>query len=350
MFISGPVRLDHADIRDPLPGPVRDAAHGAAEQVSRYPARDRELRDAFADMVGVDPGMVRFTNGLEEAIELCVRAWPGTGVLPTPTFAQFARAAERTGNHAVERPMLDDGYAARFDAQALDQDIVWLCRPNNPTGTVTPLDRVAEIVADASGTVVVDEAYIDYADATSAIRLLPDREDLVVLRGFSKGFGLAGLRIGAIVAAPGTIDRIDRLLRPFTVNRIAQAAALAAVRHRDRFEPLWERILDRGRAFAGAVERLGWTSWPVNGNFVLVEFPDEDAARRTHGALRAADIHATPGWDATMEFAGLPDRFVRFTVGTVQELAAALDVLQDASPVETDVTERFLNSAGETDL
>ncbi|MFB6218751.1 MAG: histidinol-phosphate transaminase [Halobacteriaceae archaeon] len=308
----------------PSPAAV-EAIRAAAGEVHRYPkAAHADLTDAVAGRHGVTPEQVWLSPGADGAIDYLSRATldPGDEVLvPDPGFAYYGMSARyhhgAVHTYPVERERglaLDD--AAVLGAYAGER-LVYLTSPHNPTGARFALDDVAAIAraTDDHTLTVVDEAYVEYADGPSAVELLGERDDVAVLRTFSKAFGLAGLRVGYAVVPGEWAGAYRRVNTPFAANEVACRAGLAA--------------LDDGEHVERAVETARWAreyiraeldarTWESHANFVLAEVGDAaevaEAARRQGLIVR----------DCTSF--GLPD-CIRVTTGTREETREAVETL-----------------------
>jgi histidinol-phosphate aminotransferase len=265
----------------------------------RYPdGASTSLRQVIAEEFGVDPAAVLVGNGSEELLRLLVAAYAATGgtvALASPPCMVHERACRLAGAEVVTRPLSE----WRHDLPALAEcpgDIALICNPHNPTGTTVTRADLATFLDDRrAGLVVVDEAYIDFADdpdETSCIPLAAGRPDLVVVRTLSKIHGLAAARVGYLVADPDVVAALRKLQAPFSVNSPAQAAAAAALRdhqHREHARAytreLREQLTD---VFWGA----GYDVVPSQANFVFVLTPDEDGLV---SRLAAGGVRVRPG-------------------------------------------------------
>lgn len=262
----------------PLPS-VLDAIGEAARNVNRYPDNNAtaltEAIAAFcgvsADHVAVGCGSVGMTQMLLEAV-----AEPGTEVVYAwRSFEAYPLLVSLSGATGVQVPLKDETHDLRAMADAITEKtrLVFLCNPNNPTGTVVPraeieafLDRVPEDCL-----VVLDEAYREYVrdDAVpDGLTMYGDRPNLAVLRTFSKAYGLAGLRIGYLVAHPIVAGSIRKTFLPFSVNSVAQAAGIASLEARDELLERVERTVKERDRVRGALLADGWTVPPTEANFV----------------------------------------------------------------------------------
>ncbi|MGI5324923.1 histidinol-phosphate transaminase [Actinomadura nitritigenes] len=262
----------------PLPS-VLDAIGEAARNVNRYPDNNATaLTEAIARFCGVSAehvavgcGSVGMTQMLLEAV-----AEPGTEVVYAwRSFEAYPLLVSLSGATGVQVPLKDETHdlAAMADAITEKTRLVFLCNPNNPTGTVVPraeieafLDRVPEDCL-----VVLDEAYREYVrdDAVpDGLTMYGDRPNLAVLRTFSKAYGLAGLRIGYLVAHPTVAGAIRKTFLPFSVNSVAQAAGIASLEATDELLERVERTVKERDRVRGALLADGWTVPATEANFV----------------------------------------------------------------------------------
>jgi len=309
---------------------VIDAITAAASEVNRYPEDSaHDLVDALAAHHGL--GVDHFWLGLGSTqvincIALAVGG-PGTSaVYAHPSFVMYPISTRIAGAEAIAVP-LDAEMRHDLDAMASaireDTTLVYVCNPNNPTGTYLPGADVAafiEAVPDRI-TVVVDEAYHDYVtepDYDSALPLVHDRDNIIVTRTFSKVYGLAGLRIGYGMGRPDTVAALRKTQVPFSTNSVGQAAAQEALRYDDRVvERAKENAIGRETIESGLAER-GIEFWPSQTNFVLMR-PAADAAALDAALLRQGVIVRRAG------------PFIRVSVGTEAENVRFLAALDEAT-------------------
>jgi len=321
-------------------GPSPDARAAILDQLQalhRYPdPRGGDLKRALAARLGVDATQLLLGNGSHELLMMLAQVFAGPGsevVVPRYGFAVFAIAAQASG--ATVRVA---GALPREHAMPLGHDLdavaaaigpgtrlVYLANPNNPTGTWFGGDAFARFLARVPDDVlvVVDEAYAELADPaqwTSAVALVERHPNLVVTRTFSKAFGLAGLRVGYLIGAPGLVAVLERVRESFNVNGPALAACEAALGDDAHLRWVVERNAEQRAALASALRAFGLFVFPSQTNFLLVEF-GAATARIEHALLeRGMVLRPMAGY-------GLPE-CSRITVGTADEnrrLLAALD-------------------------
>lgn len=333
-FTPTAINLSANENTYPLPRDVRErvAAALAATPLNRYPdPMSNDLRDELAQRHGVARENICVGNGGDELLFNLLFAFGGQGrsmLTCTPAFSEYQFFADLTQTSVVDIPRDSETFevdAARVLDAAPSCDVVVLTSPNNPTGNLIEPAFAREVCRACPGVVLLDEAYMEFADAdASALQLLDECPNLVVLRTLSKAFGAAGARCGYVVAAPDIIDVFAAIRQIYSVNVLTQAAALELVGQRDRFSSTVSTICserDRMRAALAADSRV--TVWPSAANFLLVRMRDAASVRR-----RLRDEYSILVRDFS-SVAGLQG-CLRITVGTPQEndaVLAALDSL-----------------------
>jgi histidinol-phosphate aminotransferase len=278
-----PLRLDSNE--NPLgPAPAaRQAILDAIAEAHRYPDQHREaLVEALAARHGLSPANVVLGNGSTEVLQVMVQATiaaGGTVLMAEPTFEAVGKYTEPWGQQ-VQRVPLDARHAHDLGAMRERADrarapvLIYVCNPNNPTGTITPSAELDAWIAEAPDTVwfLVDEAYLDYADDPayhSAERWLRDRPNVVVARTFSKIHGLAGLRLGYGLAQLATAERLRGYLSQDNANVCALAAARASLDDRGHLARGREVNARGRRILLDCLDELGLEHLPSHTNFVL---------------------------------------------------------------------------------
>lgn len=329
---DGLIRLDRNESTAPLSSAVAEAltAHIRRHGVHGYPEYS-PLAAALAAYCGVPAGSILPTNGSDQGIEICLRAFlsPGASMLVArPEFVIFGHTAGLLGADIVGVPYgpdLEFPYAEfRAAAATARPDLIVFVNPNNPTGTPVDVEFVVELVEAYPETpVVVDEAYFEFTGVTVA-PLVRQYPNLVVLRTFSKAFAMAGLRLGYVVARPEVVDQLVKIRNPFDVNSLAVVAGLTQLGRLDEMRASVAEMMGRTKpAVVGFFRRNGVPVWPGAANFLLVRPP---VCAETVDRLRAAGIlvrRMTPP-----PLAGM----FRMNLGTPDEMATFLDVYRDLPP------------------
>jgi len=289
-----------------------------------YPDPDcMDLVRAFSDRYGVAPEEVLMGNGSMEHLFLLPQILgKRRALIPVPTYVDYERAAELAGLAVMSIPLGEEaGFApdlAAIEALLQGDEILFLCRPNNPTGGLIPAAALRDLAVRHPETVFVsDEAFADFTpEAETLIR--PFRpENIVILKSLTKFYAMPGLRLGGVVAAPALIRRLRDRTPPWSVNTLAQTVGAAALRDTAYAEETLHFVRDRREELFAALRALpGLTVYPGAANFLLIrsdrgEFDAPEIARRllTDGiAVRVCD-----------NFAGLDRRFFRIAVRTEAE-------------------------------
>jgi histidinol-phosphate aminotransferase len=335
--LNVPVRLNTNENSYALPAEVVDAVVDAVRdevaQLNRYPDREfTALREDLAVYLGHDLTAEQLWagNGSNEVLQHVLQAFGGPGRTAlgfTPAYSMHPIISVGTGTawvdgcRGTERDPFDLT-AEHAAAQVVehDPDVVFLCSPNNPTGTALQ-PEVVEAVYEKAGhaVVVVDEAYAEFArpGTPSALSLLPGRERLVVSRTMSKAFALAGARLGYLAADPAVCDAFRLVRLPYHLSALTQAAARAALWHADVLLSTVEVIKAQRDRIVATLPEFGLSPVPSDANFVLFGgLPDEKAT-----------------WRALLEFGVLIRdvgiaHHLRVTAGTQAETTSFLDALQ----------------------
>ena len=252
-----------------------------ADQVGFYPPYAAATA-AVAAYLGVAPERVALTNGLDEGLMAlavtCLRPSVGGPVLeaivPEPAFEIFRFDTAVAGGALVQvlpKPDFVFPLADVLAAMTPNTRVVFLTNPNNPTGVAIPLDAIRTIArrVPAEAVVFVDEAYAEFA-GVSFLPELAEYPNVIVGRTFSKAFGLAGLRIGCLVGAPGVLDPIREAVPVYGVNIAAVVAVQAALADRAHVQDYLRQVAESKALLYAACDRLGLTYWPSSSNFVLV--------------------------------------------------------------------------------
>jgi histidinol-phosphate aminotransferase len=299
--------------------------------LNRYPDRAAgELRAALAGQLDQPVERLFCANGSNEVLQTVLLTFGGAGraaAVFEPTYALHSHIARVSGTRVVvgERSadFTVDAPTARVLLAEHRPALVFLCSPNNPTGTVEPTATVEALLDATDGLVVVDEAYGEFADR-SAIELVADERPLVVARTYSKVWSMAALRLGFCVAPPWVVRELEKVVLPYHLAAPTQLAGVLALRYGQEMD---ERVAllvqerERLRAELGGVD--GLTVFPSGANFVLL---------RVHGDGHAVWQRLVDRGVLVRDFSSWPrlDDCLRITVGTPQENDAFLAALREA--------------------
>jgi histidinol-phosphate aminotransferase len=313
------------------PSPLALAAlQKAIAGVNLYPDGNAfYLKQKLAAKLGVETANLILGNGSNEIIEFVAHTLlsPGTNVVVSQfCFAIYPIVAKMFGAEVITVPARDHGHDLPAILKAITPDtrIVFVANPNNPTGTRAPREEVIKFVNDVPDDVllVMDEAYIEFLD--DAVDLVPlirlgARKNLVLMRTFSKIYGLAGLRVGYGIADAGLISAFEKVRQPFNINLLAQAAALAALDDDEHVRKTRANNFGGLQFFEKAFRRLNLQFVPSSANFILVRVGE---GQRVFDAMQKLGVIVRP-----MGGYQLPE-WIRLSIGTPQENERSLGALE----------------------
>lgn len=333
--VPGVVRIIQLGQNELCLGPSPRVSEAIARYVGTYqdygdPAYEA-LRGAIAEVHGVDPARLMIGAGSVELMSYLAMAYLGTGdaaVCSKCGYKYFENVAMMAGArvvHAAERAFHVD-VAAMREAVTPETRLVFLVNPGNPTGTTISGREIRRLRSDLPAEIllIVDEAYGEFgADGESALRLAAQGQNVVVLRTFSKAYGLAALRIGWGYGPPEVLATLDKIRPANSVSPLSIAAAAAAMHDQDYLAQTVAQVVSLRESLRGDLAAMGLDPQPAGGNFVLVRFPDSwpVSASAAFEALRAQGIIVRP-----MAGFGIPDA-LRITIGTLEEMAILTEAL-----------------------
>lgn len=291
---------------------------------ARYPVQPRpfDLCDRIGEFLGVPGDQIVVTGGSSDAIPLVLGALLAHGdtiVAPVPTFGMYRRYVQQTGAYMVDvQTSAANDFALPVDeiivaAQTNQAKVVLLCSPNNPTGTVHPVADLERIAEESGAIVLLDAAYVEF----SPIDLMPlvrSHANIIMLRTFSKAFGMAGVRVGYTVSDPSIAAHLQKAVASFPIGVFQEIAATLALEHTDRFMQGVRRIVAERERMAAALSEIdGLRVFSSGTNFLMVQPPVPGALilnhMRTAHQLLLSDASGQPGLDG----------FVRISMGSPEE-------------------------------
>ena len=307
---------------------------GAALRLYPNPA-SAPLRAAVARLHGVAPDNVCIGNGSDDILNLLVRAFCGGDSAAGYTFPSYSLYPVLVGMQDGASEIIPFDRSMRLPVDQLAGSrarILFLTSPNAPTGVAFANADLERVLAAFAGILVVDEAYAPFAEA-DAVPLLPRHPRLVITRTLSKAYALAGIRVGYALADPAVIGVLDRLRDSYNVNRLSQAAALAAVGDEEHLRGNVARVkATRDRFLGDLTGRRGWFTYPSQANFLFTEPRDARGATGPQVARAAYDfLCARKVLVRHFPSHALTASFLRITVGTDPEmrvLSESLDAWQ----------------------
>jgi histidinol-phosphate aminotransferase len=274
---------------------VLEAIERELRTLNRYPDPDKtRLRRRLAERVETVPGRIAVGNGSCEILLAAADALlePGSEIVYAwPSFSMYPHLAAQSGARPIEVPLDADG---QHDLEAMAREVtaatrvVLVCNPNNPTATALPIDQVDAFVAALPRhvCVILDEAYVEFStlqDPDESLPLAERHPNLVLLRTFSKVYGMCGLRVGYAICAEDFRIAVDRVRQPFSVNALAQAGAVEALAHQDEVARRVERVAIERLHVEEALDERGLASTDSQANFSWVSLGDRDEAAVMRG-------------------------------------------------------------------
>ena len=289
---------------------------------NRYPDPEAAaLRKIVAKEYKVRPENLLHGNGSDELIYNLIAAFGGPVLFPVPTFSMYGIIAQALGERKVEVPLnrkFDIDLTALLKNMKKEKPkLVFLSSPNNPTGNCFSYSRILKIIKESKGLVIVDEAYQPYAEKNKFLPLLGKYKNLVVLRTLSK-IGLAGLRVGFMIADTDIINEVNKVRLPFNLNSLSQNVAIEALKNRKKLNSGIGSIISERKKMLREMKKIkGVQPYPSDANFIL--FKVQDADKVYNNLLRKGIL--------IRNMKGIFEGCLRVTVGTPKENAAFLKAL-----------------------
>ena len=291
----------------------------------RYPhPMAQAAREAAARVWGLDPTWVLVGNGSDDLLTMLVRACAGPGrkvVVPGPTYVLYETLARIGDAGHVEVPFDEDYNLPAAGSAAAAGAITFVANPNSPSGTAAPALVLSELASRLKGVLVIDEAYVDFADG-DALDVAREHENAIVLRTLSKGYSLAGLRLGFGLANPALLEGLVKVKDSYNVNALSCAVGAAALADQPHKIANAEKVKASRGKLAASLEALGFSVWPSQSNFLLAR-PADGQAGTLYEALKARGI-LVRYFDSDR----LDDK-LRITVGTNDDNAALVEALKE---------------------
>lgn len=290
----------------------------------KYPdAASAKAREEAARLYGFDPSWVIMANGSDEVLNNLVRAFAGEGeeiAFVHPSYSYYATLAEIQGARVRTFGLSEDWELVDFP-QRYAGKLFFLVNPNAPLGFAYPQSFIEDLAGRCEGMLVVDEAYVDFADEHS-LELVKRYPNVVVTRTFSKSYSLAGMRLGLAIARPEVIEALDKIRDHYNLDRLAQAAAAAALADQDYFLECVRRVRETRAWFTGELRVLGYGVIPSRANFVFATPPDRNG-KRVYDGLYQRQILVRYFTDPLLR------EGLRISIGTREEMERTLEALRE---------------------
>jgi len=301
-----------------------DVLRGLDEQSLRlYPKPYADdVREAVSDVLNVPAEWVLVGNGSDDLLTMIMRSalWSGKRVAyPSPTYVLYRTLAEIQQADVLEVPFGEDYSVPSEQLVSAGAAVTIIATPNSPSGTAASNDLLAGLAGKCRGLVVIDEAYADFAD-DNAMDLVSRFQNVIVLRTLSKGYSLAGLRLGFGVARPDVIEGLSKVKDSYNVDAVACMVGAAAIRDQAHKDSNVHKVKASRKVLSERLQDLGFRVWPSQANFLLVRPPAGDA-ESIYQSLKQRGIFVR-----YFKQPRLDDK-LRITVGTDEQNAVLLDAL-----------------------
>ena len=289
-----------------------------------YPsASSQNLREAAGELYGFDPSWIIMANGSDEVLNNLIRAFAAEGEeigYVHPSYSYYATLAEVQGARVRTYGLTDDFRIADFPERYLGK-IFFLTTPNAPLGPAFPLEYIEELAQRCAGMLVLDETYADFADF-NALELVKKYYNVVITRSLSKSYALAGMRLGLAIARPMVIAALDKIRDHYNLDRLAQAACVAALRDQSYLKDCCLKIRETREWFSAELRAIGYEIIPSQGNYVFATPPDRNG-KRVYDGLYERKILVRHFSDPLLAHG------LRISIGTRDEIEATLQALRE---------------------
>jgi histidinol-phosphate aminotransferase len=266
----------------PSPQALEALRHFEGEALRRYPDPfAREFCQAVSEVLGIPPDWIIVGNGSDDVLNILMRACAEGSdrrvVYPMPTYVLYRTLAAMQPAEVLEIPY-PESFKLPIDALVAAQGaITFIASPNSPSGHGVPLDDLRELASRVSGIVAIDEAYVDFSEQASTLSLVQEFDNVISLRTLSKGYSLAGLRMGFGIANPKLLAGLFKVKDSYNIDAIAIAVGTAALRDQAYKQDCAERVKQSRTQLAADLKNLGFTVPESQANFVLATVPDGNA-------------------------------------------------------------------------
>lgn len=316
---------DNTNLWGPAPSAIA-AIRSSGERIARYPAAySTSLVRAFSEYLAVPPECIATGCGSDDVLDSAIRAFvePGGVVaMCDPTFSMIPVFTRLNGAVPVKIPFVESG---RLDVEALLSSrarLIYLCSPNNPTGSVVRPEQIEDLLARFDGVVILDAAYAEFSDDPFTA-MASTRDNLVVTRTMSKAFGLAGIRVGYSVSSPALAAEISKSRGPYKISSSSESAAVAAIEN----DIAWmrscvEEMQANRNSLGQKLESLGFQALASSANFLMIP-----VANATSVGEKLASLGV--GVRAFSDLAGIGDA-IRVTIGPEKMMERFVDAFVQA--------------------
>ncbi|MDD2897426.1 MAG: histidinol-phosphate transaminase [Desulfuromonadaceae bacterium] len=294
------------------------------KRLHTYPsASSQQLRDVAGDIFGFDPSWIIMANGSDEVLNNLIRAVVSEGEeigYVHPSYSYYATLAAIQGARVKTYGLTDDFCIAGFP-ERYPGKLFFLTTPNAPLGPAFSIDYIEELARRCEGVLVLDETYADFAEG-NALELVRKCDNVVITRSLSKSYALAGMRLGLAIARPEIIAALDKIRDHYNLDRLAQAACVAALKDQPYLKAMCRAICETREWFSGQLRSIGYDVIPSQGNYVFATPPDRNG-KRVYEELYGRKILVRHFSDPLLVHG------LRISIGTREEMEMTLAALAE---------------------
>ena len=308
----------------PSPKVMQAISQLEPEQLRRYPdPLGNEFRQAAGELHSFSEDYIMCCNGGDDLLRIAIQSFCDANrplAYPVPTYSLYPVLAKLQNCETIEIPF-DDEFNLPAKLAHTVAALTIVCNPNAPSGSFINVDELASLVDELTGVVLIDEAYVDFAE-DNCVRLVKDFDNVIILRSMSKGYSLAGLRFGYAIAQPELIAGLLKVKDSYNVDAVSIAAAAAAIKDQQTFKETIEKIKSERKRVTGELRKMNFEVTDSFANFVLAQSKN----------CKAADIYdKLAGQNIYGIFVDLPDLHekLRITIGTKEQNDRMLTALKE---------------------
>lgn len=318
------INLQYTTIKDPLPDFIYEGLSTFSKSANAYHPQPIELIEKIAKKYNLPKEMIYLTAGIDEGIQMFAKAYGENAFVFTPTYVVYADVEEFGGKLTRMYSIENSEFKIKTDTIS-DSTLIYLANPNNPSGITSKEDVMTLVKNNPQAKVVIDEAYGEFADL-SVINEVQKYPQMVVLRSFSKGYGMAGNRVGYIVAHPDIINVVKNKTQWTNVSYISIGAAMVALDHEDYFKDVRDDISTRRDEFMEFLKQKGYSLLPSKINAILFKFNSEEEGTKFAEYLVNNNFVISHGNGNSN--IGLDKSFVRVAIGNKDQMQTLKSVIE----------------------
>lgn len=318
------INLQYTTIKDPLPDFIYEGLKQYSSGANAYRPQPAELIEKLANKHKISKEMIYLTAGIDEAIQMFAKTYGQNAFCFTPTYVVISDVEEFGGKLTRIYSIENSEFKAKTD-RIPEATLIYLANPNNPSG-ITPRDEVMKLVKNnPQAKVVIDEAYGEFADL-SVIDQVKEYPHMAIFRSFSKAYGMAGNRVGYIIAHPEVINVVKNKTQWSNVSYLSIGAAKTALEHEDYFKQIREDISKRRDEFMEFLQKSDFSVLPSKINAILFKFPsDSDGIKFAEYLTQNNFVISHGNGNSNI---GLDKSFVRIAIGNKRQMQTLKSVIE----------------------